>query len=85
MIGHKKGQISFVNLIMILITCILYFMLLPLLNDISDMTVTDLEASPNEYTSLEVALIYLLPFLVLLMIVITGFNYAIPRVEGGRY
>lgn len=79
---YYKGQVSFVNLIMIFITCMLYFMLLPLLTTISDGTVAELEANPNEYTTLIVALIYLVPFFILLALVITAFNYAIPHREG---
>jgi hypothetical protein len=79
-----KGQISLVNLIMIFVTIIAYFILLPVLSAISDETVTTLQAAPNTYTSLIVTLIYILPFFILLAIVITIFNYAIPTQEGRR-
>lgn len=77
-----KGQVTFINLLAIVVTIIVYMALLPVINNFIDNTVVDLEASPNEYTTIQVALLYLTPFLILLMIILSGLNMAIPRREG---
>jgi len=83
--GYKKGQVTITNLIALVITFLLYFILaVPLLTPLIDDVVTELEANPNEFTAVTVMLLYIVPFLILLMILITGLNYAIPQREG-RY
>jgi hypothetical protein len=77
-----RGQVTFINLIAIMVTIFVYFVMLPVLNSFIDPVVVDLEASPDAYTTAMVAIIRLLPFLILLMIVLSGFNMAIPRREG---
>lgn len=82
----KKGQITFTNLISVAITLILYFKLvLPLLSPIIAQGVIDVSATPNDFTDVTVALMYALPFLLLLAIVLTALNYAIPQTERSPY
>jgi hypothetical protein len=83
--GYKKGQVTITNLIALVVTFLIYFIVaVPLLTPLIDDVVADLEASPNEFTSVTVMLLYIVPFLLLLMILITGINYAVPQREG-RY
>lgn len=77
-----KGQITFINLIAIVVTIIVYAALLPVINTFIDTTVAELLLSPNEYTTVLISMLYLVPFLLLLMIVLSGLNMAIPRREG---
>jgi hypothetical protein len=77
-----KGQITFVNLIGVFITLIVYYSLLPILNGFSETTIATLEASPGPYTTLVVSLIYLAPFTILMSIIMTAINYANPNREG---
>jgi len=77
-----KGQVTFINLIAIAVTLIVYMAILPVINSFIDTTVSDLLLSPNQYTTVLVAMLYLVPFLLLLMIILSGLNMAIPRREG---
>ncbi|MDD3906479.1 MAG: hypothetical protein PHS46_08185 [Candidatus Omnitrophica bacterium] len=77
-----KGQVTFINLMALLVTIFVYFTLMPVLNAFIDPLVTDLEANPTQFTTAEVLVIEMLPFLILFMIVLSGFNMAIPRREG---
>jgi peptidoglycan biosynthesis protein MviN/MurJ (putative lipid II flippase) len=80
--GSKRGQVTIVNLIGVLITLVLYFKLVtPLLSPMIADAVEDLEADPNDFTDITVALLYAVPFLLLLSIVLTAINYAIPQTE----
>lgn len=77
-----KGQITIVNLIAVLLTIFVYFAMLPILNTFIDNTVVSLQNNPNEYTDMQITLMYMLPFVMLLMIILSGLNMAIPRREG---
>jgi hypothetical protein len=79
--GYKKGQITFTNLIAVLMTLIIYFAFLPVLQPIIDATVADLDATTT-YGQLTISLMYLTPFVILLSIILTAINYANPRREG---
>lgn len=82
----KKGQVTITNLIGVFITLILYFKLvMPLLSPIIAAGVLDVQASPNDFTDITVALMYAIPFLLLLSIVLTAINYAIPQQERSPY
>lgn len=82
----KRGQVTITNLIGILIALILYFkLMLPLLSPMIEDAVTDIRASPNDFTDIMVALLYAVPFLLLLAIVLTAINYAIPQTQSGQY
>lgn len=76
-----RGQITIINLIGLFIALVLYFALLPALNAIADQAVADISVTPNQFTSLTITLIYAIPFFILVAIVLTAMNYAIP----GRY
>lgn len=77
-----KGQVTMINLMALVITIIVYMALLPVINGFIDTTVVELQSNPTQYTNIQVIMLYLMPFLLLLMIILTGFNYAIPRREG---
>jgi ABC-type methionine transport system permease subunit len=84
--NHKRGQVTFTNMIAVLITLILYFKFcLPLLTPLIEDGVVAVEASPNDFTDITVALMYSVPFLLLLSIVLTALNYAIPQTERSPY
>lgn len=77
-----KGQITFTNLIGIMITILIYTTVAyPILEPLISDTVTDMQSDPNEYTAINVMLLQLVPFILLLGIIITALNYATPRIE----
>jgi hypothetical protein len=71
-----------VNLIAVFVTIVLYMGLLPIIQQLSTDTVIQLNLNPTPYTSMTVALIYLIPFVMILSILMTALNYAIPKREG---
>jgi hypothetical protein len=78
--GRMKGQLTINNLFALFIAFIIYFVVvLPILNPIIAGAVATAQASPNSFTDIEVALFYAIPFLMCLMLVMTGMNYAIPQ------
>jgi len=81
--GENLGQITVLNLIMVLITLFLYFAFVPVIEPMIQDTITYLETnSSNPYTPIISVMLYMVPFMLLLVIVVTAFNYAIPRREG---
>lgn len=74
-----KGQLTLSNMFILVITFVLYFAMMPLINTVGALAVADLMASPNEYTVLNVAFIYLTPLLITLALVMTAFHWAQPR------
>lgn len=79
----KKGQVTVVNLIGVFMALLLYFVaVVPILGPLIDDCVADLEASPNEFTAVTVVLLHSTLFFVLLALVLTALNYAIPQREG---
>lgn len=79
----KKGQVTVLNLIMLLITLFLYFAFIPVLSPMIENTADYMvDNTTNEFAPLIVVLLHMVPFTMLLMIIITGFNYAIPQREG---
>ncbi len=82
MVRTLKGQITLVNFLAIFVTFILYMVLVPVLNPMIDTLVVSLESDPNDITPAIVMLLRIMPFVLLLGIVLTTFNYAIPRREG---
>lgn len=84
--GYRKGQVTLINLIGLILTLIIYVILaVPLLAPMINQIAADLIATPNEFTYMTVALLHLIPLFILMMIIITGLNYAIPQREAGRY
>jgi hypothetical protein len=88
-----KGQITMINLVILFVTFVMAMTLLPVLQNISVgveacmmATTPSLacpEASgPTSMTTATIAIINLIPFAIVLMILLTGFYFAIPRREG---
>ena len=82
MMGTNKGQITLTNFLAIFVTFILYMVLVPVLNPMIDTLVIKLQTSPNDMTDAIIMLVRIFPFTLLLGIILTTFNYAIPRREG---
>ena len=76
-----KGQMTFVNLIAVFITLIIFFVMAPVLDTIIETTITALEQNPNEYTPLIAIACRLSIFIILLSIILTALNYAVPHRE----
>lgn len=76
-----KGQITIVNLLGVVVSLILYLAMLPAIQSIIDSTITTLELTPNDFTPMLKIIIYITPAFVLLAIVLTAINYAIPQRE----
>jgi len=77
-----KGQVTFVNLIAVVITLIVYFMFIPILQPMIDSTAVYLNSDPNSTTPILIVMLDFLPFILLLSIVLTAINYAVPKREG---
>ena len=79
----KRGQVTITNLVVLAVTLLLLFtFVIPVLQPLIDSTVIDLQASPNEYTPIIVALLQLVPLFLTLSILMTAIHYANPRKEG---
>lgn len=79
----KRGQITLVNFLALFITFLLYLALMPVLTPIIDSTVASISVTPNQYTPIIAAMMYLIPAFILLFLVLTGLNYAIPQQQQG--
>ena len=77
-----KGQVTIINMLMLVMTFIAYFALLPVLMQFIADTTVQLQIEPTSMTPAIIMLLNLIPFLIPCMIIITGFIYAIPRREG---
>jgi len=77
-----KGQGTVTNLLALIITLIMYCVLIPVINPMIDDTATYLGAHPNDMTDATIMLLRLIPFVFILMIVLTAVNYGAPRREG---
>lgn len=80
--NHMKGQITFVNIIAIFATLIIYFMLYPSIDQFAQGAITTLNTSGNPQASFIIMLIQITPAVVLFGIFVTVFNMAIPQREG---
>lgn len=81
---YKKGQITLVNLFAFFITLFVWATLAPIMNDATIPVVAYFEANPNPISPAIIVLIQLLSFVVLLAIVLSIINQAIPQREGYR-
>lgn len=81
-LGHKRGQMTMVNLMALLVVLFMLFVFLPILNSMSDTAIAELEASPNDYTPYYTALIRIIPLALIGSVILTGIWIAIPRREG---
>jgi hypothetical protein len=77
-----KGQVTIVNLLGVVITLIIYSVLLPVLQPFIDDIVTYETVHSNPFSTAIIGIAYMLPFLLLLVIVVTAINYATPQREG---
>jgi len=77
-----KGQITVVNMIAFVITIFLYLVLLSILEPMIEDTIIYLATTSNPYVDLISAALYLAPFALLLGIILSIFNMAIPKREG---
>jgi len=53
--------------------------MLPAITPLIDQTVATLQENPNEITPVLVRLLYAVPFILLVAIVLTALNWAMPR------
>jgi len=81
---YKKGQITLVNLFSFVITLFVWATLAPIMNDATIPVVEYFEANPNPISPMIIVLIQLLSFVILLAIVFSIINQAIPQREGYR-
>jgi hypothetical protein len=83
--NHMKGQITFVNLLIILMIMFLYLAFLPVIirfiNDYAVPAVNSFSAD-QPTKDLLLAMIQLFPIAIAVMIIASGLFYAIPRPEG---
>jgi len=80
--GMNSAQITFSNLVALVMTLLVFFLFAPILDTFIEDTITDLEVAPNEYTPMISALMRISLFVLLLAILITAINQANPRREG---
>jgi uncharacterized membrane protein YesL len=86
LMGYYKGQFSLTNIIGVFLGLIVYLLVaIPIILPLTDATVVTLEADPNAYTPLIVALLYLIPFFMLMGIIVTIFRYAVGEHPGQQY
>lgn len=83
--GSKKGIITMINLLGLVVVLFMYFVFLPILNDMSDTCVAALEAAPNDYTPYYVTVIRIIPLAIGAAIILSGIALAIPKREGVPY
>jgi len=79
-----KGQITLSTLIVVVVVLLLFLVLVPLINSSINTSTAKLEAEPNAGTDITVAVMYLIPFVIVLGIILTILNQANPRIESGR-
>lgn len=77
-----KGQATVTNLLALVVTLMLYCVLIPVINPMIDDCADFLSANPNDMTDATILLLRLIPFVFILMIVLTAINYGAPRREG---
>jgi hypothetical protein len=83
-LGFKKGQLTSINVVSIVFSLLIFFILLPIMDVFIGDCETYLLAHPSDMTDLLITVIHLAPFFVLLAILITAISYASPQREG-RY
>lgn len=76
-----KGQVTLINMLMMIVVFIVAVVLIPPLSEVIDATVTVLEADPNEMTSTIVLILRLIPFMLILVVMLGALRFASPRAE----
>lgn len=79
--NYKKGQITLVNVFGFFITIFVWAILAPLISDAIAPAVVYFNANPTSITPALIALSNLVPFVVLLSIVLSILNTALPPRE----
>lgn len=74
--SKNKGQVTFVNLLALFITIIIYLMLYPVIDTMVEGVVAGM--SETEYTPLISTVLRIMPAIIGLAIMITALNYANP-------
>jgi len=77
--GYKKGQVTFANLIVLFVTFVLTLLLMPVMNTIIATTTVYLQAHPDDMTGLTVGIIQLIPFALIVMEIIYGIYLAVGK------
>jgi len=82
---HRKAQVTIINLMVVLMIMITFFVFLPIIIQFTNTQAVPAIASSTSDAptkDLMLALVQLFPVVVILMIIVSAFNYAIPRREG---
>lgn len=80
---YMKGQMTVINLAGLFVAFIMYLALMPVLNSFIDTTVTTLQSgTQTDFTSMIITVLHLTPFAILVMLIVTGFYFAMPRQQG---
>lgn len=76
-----RGQVTLINMLMVIIVFIVTVVLIPPLSEVIEATVTVLEADPNSMTSTIVLILRLIPFVLILVVILGALRFANPKVE----
>jgi len=81
-----RGQFSLTNIIGLFMGLIVLLLVaFPILSPLIENEVTNINAHPNAYTPIEVALLYLIPTFLVLGVIVTIFRYATGNQPPGLY
>ena len=83
-ITRSCGQVTLINLLIILVIMIVFFVFLPvIINYTNNYAIPAVATSTSDQPTKDLlnALIYLFPVVVVIMIIVSGLSYAIPRRE----
>lgn len=80
--GCKKGQMTIHNIMAVVMGLIIFFILLPILDDFITTTEAYLLLHPSSMSPLIITVMHLSPLFVLLGILITAITYGSPSREG---
>lgn len=81
---YKKGQITLVNLFAFFLTIFVWSVIAPIMDSATVPVVEYFEANPTPISPFVIVLIQMLSFVVLLSIILSIINQAIPQREGYR-
>jgi hypothetical protein len=82
--GKNEGQITLVNLFAFFLTIFVWSQLAPMIEDATLPVITEFETSTNPVAPAIIVLINLISFVVLMAIIISIINQAIPQREAYR-
>ncbi len=78
----KKGQMTITNIMAVIMGLVIFFILLPVLEDFIAVQVAYETAHPTSTSDLLITLMNLTPLFVLMGILITAITYGSPQREG---